>query len=146
MVYYERNLPHYQPEGYAYFITARLAGTIPKMVYEKIKSEYEESLKMLSSFKNDKAQKDRYLELQRINFTKYEKILDNCKYGQKWLGENRIAQCVRDALHYYDGNRYELISFTIMPNHIHLVLFPIVERKSSFAQTKGKNACTQNES
>ncbi len=131
MVYYERNLPHYQPVGYAYFITTRLAGTIPKVIYEKIKREYEQGLEMISSLKNNKIQRNRYLELQRINFTKYENILDNCKYGHKWLGENRIAQIVNDALHYYDGKRYDLISFTIMPNHIHLVRLPIVERDSS---------------
>ncbi|NOX65046.1 MAG: hypothetical protein GXO85_04420 [Chlorobi bacterium] len=146
MVYYERNLPHYLPEGYAYFITTRLAGTIPKVIYEKIKREYEQGLEMISSLKNNKIQRNKYHELQRINFTKYENILDDCKYGHKWLGENRIAQIVNDALHYYDGKRYDLISFTIMPNHIHLVLFPIVERKSSFAQSKGKDIDSQNES
>lgn len=136
MVYYERNLPHYQPEGYAYFITTRLAGTIPKVVYEKIKSEYEQGLKMLSSFKNDKTKKDKYRELNRKNFMKYEKILDTCKYSHKWLGDKRIANVLKDSLHHRDGNLFDLIAYNIMPNHIHLVIYPIVERKASFAQIR----------
>jgi hypothetical protein len=40
-IFYKRNLPHFQPEGYSYFITIRLAGTIPKEVIEELKGVIE---------------------------------------------------------------------------------------------------------
>jgi len=140
------NLPHYQPEDYAYFITTRLTGTIPKIVFEKIKNEYEQNLKHLDGYKCSKTKKEKYRELQKTKFNKYEKILDTCKYGHKWLGDSKVAKIVDQAFHYYDGAKYDLIAYTILPNHIHLVIFPIVERKSSFAQKDINNQYIQNES
>ena len=134
MIYYKRNLPHYQPEGYSFFITSRLAGTLPKSVYNRIKYEYEMNLITLSAYRDQKIKKEKYSEIRYRKFISYENILDSCKYSYKWLSEERIAKVVKDAIFYYENKRYELIAFTIMPNHIHLVIFPIVERKSSLAR------------
>ena len=40
-IYYRRNLPHYQPSYASYFITFRLAGSLPNEVIIKLKEEYE---------------------------------------------------------------------------------------------------------
>jgi len=133
MSYYKRNLPHYHPEGYAFFITTRLVGTIPKNIYTKIKLEFDEELKKVASYHDEKTKREKYFELQKYNFVKYERILDSCKYGYKWLGDKRVANVVKEALHHRDKNLYDLIAYTIMPNHIHVVFKPIVERKASFA-------------
>ena len=131
MSFYKRNLPHYQPEGYTYFITIRLTGSIPKNIYDQIKVGYEKELDKLESDKNEKNRREKYSELQRNNFIKYEKILDSSKYGPKWLSDSRIANIVKDAIHFKDNKLYDLISYTIMPNHIHIVLRPIVEQASA---------------
>lgn len=39
--------------------------------------------------------------------------------------KEKIASIVKEAIHYRDGKEYELIVYTIMPNHIHLVFTPI---------------------
>ena len=39
MSFYKRNLPHWQPSGAEYFITFRLAGSLPAEAVAKIKSE-----------------------------------------------------------------------------------------------------------
>ena len=131
MGFYKRNLPHYHPEGYTYFITTRLTGSIPKNIYDQIKMEYEKDLEKIASDENKKIRREKYSELQRNNFTKYENILDSCKYGPKWLGDRRIANVVKDTIHLKDSKLYDLISYTIMPNHIHIVLRPFVERVST---------------
>lgn len=87
----------------------------------------------------DKTKKDKYRELQRINFTKYENILDDCKYGHKRLEDKKIANVVKDSLRHRNGDIFDLIAYTIMPNHIYLIIYPIVERKASFAQIKNEN-------
>ncbi len=38
-IYYKRNLPHYKPPGYTFFVTFRLAGSLPVAVIEKPKAE-----------------------------------------------------------------------------------------------------------
>ncbi len=131
MGFYKRNLPHYQPEGYTYFITTRLTGSIPKNIYDKIKIKYEKELEKLEADKNEKFRREKCFELQRNNFLSYENILDSCKYGHNWLHDRRIANIVKDAIHLKDKKLYNLISYTIMPNHIHVVLRPIVERASA---------------
>ena len=130
MSYYKRNLPHYHPDGYAFFITTRLLGTIPKNIYTKIKLEFDEELKKVASYQDEKTKREKYSELQKYNFVKYENILDSCKYGHKWLGDERVANVVKDALHHRDKDLYDLIAYTTMPNHIHIVFKPNVERIS----------------
>lgn len=39
-VYYKRNLPHYQPGNADYFVTFRLANSLPKKVIDNLKNEY----------------------------------------------------------------------------------------------------------
>jgi hypothetical protein len=38
-------------------------------------------------------------------------------HGSCALGEPRLAQIVADRLHHFDGQRYDLGSYVIMPNH-----------------------------
>jgi len=39
--YYKKNLPNYQPLEYSYFVTSRLAGSLPISVIKKLKYERE---------------------------------------------------------------------------------------------------------
>jgi len=42
--------------------------------------------------------------------------------GACWLRQPEIAQLVEDALLHFDGERYRLIAWTIMPNHVHVLI------------------------
>lgn len=130
MSYYKRNLPHYQPKGYFYFITTRLTGSLPREVVDKIQTQMEEEIKVIPENFNKKYTTEKFNNIRRSYFHKYEEILDLAKYGNTWLNIEKIAKIVKDALHFYDEKRYNLICYTIMPNHVHLVLYPIVERNS----------------
>jgi type I restriction enzyme R subunit len=37
------------------------------------------------------------------------------------------AAIIKEALQHFDGQRYELASYVIMPNHVHVVLAPLAD-------------------
>jgi len=136
MVFYKRNLPHYQPEGYAYFITTRLTGTIPRPIIEDMKKEYEKKLEFISGEQSNLKKKELYHDLQYNRFIKYEQILDSAKFGRKWLNNKKVASVVKEALHHRDGKEYKLMAYTIMPNHLHIIFLPINDVKRADCSLK----------
>lgn len=58
----------------------------------------------------------RLVLMRRIQ--KYE----DAGYGACWLHEPRFAELVENALLYFDGQRYRLIGWCIMPNHVHVII------------------------
>lgn len=53
-----------------------------------------------------------------------EKHLD-AGHGACWLRTPRIAQHVAKALKHFDGERYRLLAWCVMPNHVHVVVQPV---------------------
>ena len=129
--YYRRNLPHYQPDGYAFFISFRLYGTLPVEVVYEFKMIKNRKLALISGYNNLKVRKEKYEEFKDEYFKSFDNYLDKCLTGNQWLRQKEVAEIVKEAIHYRDGREYNLISYTIMPNHVHLVFIPIVERDSS---------------
>ncbi|WP_020403404.1 transposase [Gracilimonas tropica] len=121
MTFYRRNLPHWQPAGADYFITLRLAGSIPKKVVQKLNKEKE---KLLSSENNEKVR----LKINRQIFKKYEAILDKAESGLTWLIKPQINRIVKESLHFRDGRGYKLYAYSIMSNHVHIVFQHISDR------------------
>jgi len=125
-IYYRRNLPHYQPIGYTFFVTFRLHNSLPIHVIEKLKDDYRTHIKEVSAYKSKKEKQNKYSEVKWNYFEKFDSYLD--KYSNNnWLKDERLAKLVYDSILYRDNKEYELISFTIMPNHVHVV-FSLVER------------------
>ncbi len=52
-------------------------------------------------------------------------------YGSTILKDRRIAKLVRDTILKWNGERYRLIAWVIMPNHIHLLLQNLADHKMS---------------
>jgi len=132
--YYRRNLPHYQPIGYTYFVTYRLSGSLPVEVIKKLKGERENQLREISGISDKSLQQENYKRIQSAYFGKFDKLLDASDYGPTWLRQKEIAQIVKDAIHFYDSKKYDLICYTIMSNHVHQVFTPIVGRDLSRPQ------------
>ncbi|HKL22027.1 MAG TPA: exodeoxyribonuclease VII large subunit, partial [Tichowtungia sp.] len=116
---YERNLPHWQQEGVTYFITFRLADSIPQKKLRKWKTDRELWLKNHLEPYSD-AEKNEYHHL----FS--EKIQDwlDAGNGLCLLAEKENAQIVAAALQHFDGERYTLGEWVVMPNHIHALITP----------------------
>lgn len=98
------------PNG-TYFLTFRLDDSLPAKLLIRWKNE----LQLAKSLQKDPKS---IKELDQAYFSKIEKYLDT-NYGSCWLKNPRIASLVVSALRYYHGQRYDLQSWTIMPNHVH---------------------------
>jgi REP element-mobilizing transposase RayT len=46
----------------------------------------------------------------------------NAGYGACYLRDPHVARLVEGALLYFDGQRYRLIAWVIMPNHVHTLI------------------------
>jgi len=120
---YRRNLPHIQPPGATLFITFRLAGSLPEKVITEWRAE-REWLNRLST-NNPSYYEQLAPQFERAWFSKFERILDGCEFGPLWLQDDRVAEIVKDSLHYRDGKVFRLDAFSIMPNHVHAVVKPL---------------------
>lgn len=106
-------MPHFDGAGVTQFITFRLADSLPLHILDAWKQELEQFKLPDIEYK---------LELQR----RIERHLDQGD-GARYLQEQRIAALVETALYYFDGERYQLLSWVIMPNHVHLLLRPMAD-------------------
>jgi putative transposase len=117
---YKRHLPHIQPPGATFFITTRLAGSMPQAVLARIAREAE-AIYQKHSADPEWAE----LESERYRFREYERHLHEARNGPYWLQERQVAAILAEALHYNDQRLYRLDAFCIMPNHLHLVMMPL---------------------
>lgn len=136
--FYERHLPHYVVEGYAYFITVRLHGSLPKSVIDNLKQTYDRRVELISSIKNKRKMHEEYLALKWEYFTEFDLALHSHRNMSGWLSIEIIAQLVKDALHYRDNKDFNLIAYTIMSNHVHMVIFPFLNKIASESEYKNK--------
>jgi putative transposase len=121
--YYRRNLPHVLPQGETFFITTCLNGSIPK----EIISQYQEESQSIQNrirleFHNDIDRCNIEISnTKKRHFGKIDKYLDNYDGGFHWLKQPEIAQIVMDAFQFQNGKSYDLLAFTVMSNHFHLL-------------------------
>ncbi len=126
MEYYRRFLPHYFIPGLPVFITTRLHGSLPKHVILDLIQKYETESTKLNSLKNEKLKLQRKLEIEQKYFLKYDELLNHYNHRVNWLADQRVAHIVADSLHWGNKRKYQLFAFTIMTNHVHIVLEPIL--------------------
>ena len=124
MIQYRRNLPHIHPPGAIFFITFRLAGTLPQHIIQKLQITMEKEIQQFSSKnqKNKRRLHEAVYRIQKKYFGKFDRLLDQPTSGPVWLRQEKIAGIVKHKLHELDGHLYHLIAYTIMPNHVHLVI------------------------
>jgi REP element-mobilizing transposase RayT len=46
------------------------------------------------------------------------------RLGSCWLGQPEIANLVQNAFLHFNKQRYELVAWCVMPNHVHVVFTP----------------------
>jgi len=119
---YHRDLPHFQPAKATFFITFRLAGSLPKEVIVKLKSVYEHKLKRLNKTAPNNTLLERKYALTKSYWGIFDTILDTTDFGAHWLKDIEISKIVADKIHAFDKKRYHLIAYCIMTNHVHLLI------------------------
>ena len=115
-------LPHLKREGGTYFVTFRLAGTLPKEVLLKFKQEREAILRHAEAAKRPLTWHEQE-ELFRWYSSRVDKHLD-AGHGACHLRDPELATIVAGAIQFFEGQRYELRAWVVMPNHVHVVVWP----------------------
>ena len=119
-VYSRSYLPHFDAARVAQGITFRLADSVPRAAIARWKEE----ILLGRQWRTDRA---RHEELQR-RIARYE----DAGRGECHLRRPEIAALVRDALVKFNGERYGLVAWCVMPNHVHVLIkqkrgFPLAE-------------------
>jgi valyl-tRNA synthetase len=114
-----RKLPHWRQSGTTYFVTFRLADSLPQSQLEALEAE---RLRWLAHHSEALSEADKR-EYFRLFSERVEEWLDN-GHGSCALKDERAAQIVADALRHFDGERYALDAWVVMPNHVHAIVTP----------------------
>ena len=102
--------PHFDGgKDFAQSVSFRLADSLPRHAVEQMDAE----LKSLPPSLQDPEKRKRI-----------EAFLD-AGYGSCSLRDERIGDMVESALLFFDGVRYRIHAWTIMPNHVHVLFTPI---------------------
>ena len=115
-------LPHVKAAGSTYFVTFRLADSLPRHVIAKLKSTADAG-------KNAHDENARSAAAREY-FREFERALDSA-IGACWLRRPEIAALISGALSHFDEERYRLHAWVVMPNHMHVVVTPLPGRTLS---------------
>jgi len=89
-------LPHFDSAEIVQFITFRLADSLPRAVVEVLRQQ-DDAMRLID---------------ERLD----------AGMGACWLGRSDIASLVQTALLHFDGDRYRLLAWCLMPNHVHAIV------------------------
>ncbi len=121
-----RRLPHWRQDGATYFVTFRLADSIPAAIFREWQHERAAFLEKHGS----ELTAERRTEMNEFFREKLEEHLDR-NLGSCVLREDAAAAVVEETLRKFDGERYQLGSFVIMPNHVHAIVAPLAGHELS---------------
>jgi REP element-mobilizing transposase RayT len=117
---HERRLPHWQQGAVFYFVTWRLADALPKGKLDEWRDARDAWLRWHPEPWDEATE----AEYHRLFSRQIDAWLD-AGSGPCLLRDAQLAQIVAWALRHFDGERYVLKAFVVMPNHVH-VLFRLV--------------------
>lgn len=114
-----RNLPHLDVPGGTYFITFCLTGSLPSMGYASIARRWRERA-MKSPPPGMSVPSWRY-ECASAAFLEVDSLLDGAS-AARWLADPRLSGIVESCLRHWDGLRYRVVAYVVMPSHCHIVI------------------------
>ena len=99
-------LPHFDQDHLIQSITFRLVDSLPRIFLDRCEKE-------LAVLPPDKRQTEKEKRIA---------VMLDRGFGKCHLRDPRIAEVVENALLYFDEERYRLLCWCIMPNHVHSVI------------------------
>ena len=148
---YQRHMPHWRQDGATYFVTFRLADSLPQAKLNELaafKADWQrehsardaargtalpsrragthgqtarESRPTGGEMENSKEDSE---QLAREVQERIERWLDQ-GMGECVLKHGRFASLLTSAMHHFDDERYELDCYVVMPNHAHAIVRPL---------------------
>ena len=126
--YYKRYLPHIQPEDALLFVTYCLDFKYPEHFYQRLRRRkyfFEKSIKNLP----EKEKQMKSYEFNNKQFYFFDNFVIKHKKSPSWLSDSMIAEIVKNSLFFRHEKEYRLICYCIMPNHVHILIKPLLEKK-----------------
>lgn len=115
-----RRLPHWTCDSVIYWITFRLADSLPQDRLQEWRAERDIWIQ-----RNPKPWSD-------AQFTEYNELFGdrletwlNAGYGSCALARPEVREVVQASLLHFDGKRLYIHAAVIMPNHVHLLMEPL---------------------
>jgi REP element-mobilizing transposase RayT len=145
-------LPHWDHPGMIQSLNFRLGDAMPQEVLDRWKNELGLTNPAGSAGVSPAAsptsrrdasapgEKQRQIELRR----RVEEWLD-AGHGACWLRQPEVAALVEGALRHFDGERYRLLAWCVMPNHVHALIetcegFPLADVLHSWKSFTSRKA------
>jgi putative transposase len=124
----DRLHPHWSQVGAIVFLTIRTRDSIPKEVIERWEREKQDWL-VLRGHPADihwselvpTLQDDERLAFKKVFNRARESFLDTC-HGACVMRQSALSMIVADSFVHFDGDRYCMGDFIVMPNHAHLLV------------------------
>ncbi|MFA5688346.1 MAG: primosomal protein N' [Kiritimatiellales bacterium] len=126
------NLPHWRQDGTMYFVTFRLADSVPQEKLVQWRRERDEWLEENPEPKTTERTRDVasafsadewHEEYHRRFSAPFEKWL-NSGTGSCIFSDAKNRQILEETMQAFDGERYRIDSYVIMPNHVHVLVAP----------------------
>jgi REP element-mobilizing transposase RayT len=133
-----RRLPHWQADGAIYWITFRLADSIPQDKLQLWKRQRDD---WQSAHPEPWTEEERK-EYDEIFTKRMEGWLD-AGMGSRALARTDVRDAVRECLLKFDGERLCVHSAVIMPTHVHCLIEPLPKVGQTFLSTKENAALSQ---
>jgi len=118
--YFRNRLPHIAPVGATFFVTFRLADSLPQTVFQELEAEFLEQKRKLPP-ETDSNYGSELARLKEHIFGRYEHQLDEARYGECILENPDAAKILVERLQEFHNKLYDLKAYCIMPNHVHLI-------------------------
>ncbi|MDA0767200.1 MAG: methionine synthase [Verrucomicrobia bacterium] len=121
------DLPHWTQDDATYAVTFRLADSLPQstlQAYLAEKAQWADLRHKALADGNQNLAMDAGKRLAETFHAIMESALEK-GHGECLLRDNSAADLVENALKHFDGIRYHLHAYALMPNHVHVIVKPI---------------------
>ena len=102
-------MPHFDSHDVIQHVTFHLVDSLPKDVLALLLEE-------IQQLDPDQRDTEKRLRLE---------VLVDAGHGACWLQQPECARIVQDALLHFDDQRYRLLAWVVMPNHVHALFQPM---------------------
>jgi REP element-mobilizing transposase RayT len=110
--------------GATYFITYRLAGSLPPKVVERLRERYLARMRAAVVLADPHERQRVELAARNDLHDEMDHFLDE-GHGAKYLADPRVAEMLVENLRTHERRKYQLRHWVVMPNHVHLLLTPL---------------------
>lgn len=120
-------LPHWTREGGIYHVVFRLHDSLPQAVVREWLAERDD-IRRNAEAQNRKLAEYEVKRLAELHSKKVEAYLDQ-GHGECYFKRDDCAKVMADALLHFNGDRYHVHAWCVMPNHVHVVVEPAAGHK-----------------